>query len=55
MKSTRGMVGISIMAMLVPSMMIAGSTIPLELHKISECESIPELLLVGLILYKILI
>ena len=55
MKSTRGTVGISIMIMSVPSMMVAGSTVPLELHEILECESIPELLPVGLILYKVLI
>ena len=55
MKSTRGTVGISIMIMPVPSMMVAGSTVPLELHKISECESILELLPVGLILCKILV
>ena len=55
MKSTRGMVGISIMIISVPSMMVAGSTVPLELYKISQCESIPEILPVGLILCKILI
>ena len=55
MKSTRGMVGISIMVMPVPSMMVAGSIVPVELHKISECERIPELLPVGLMLCKILI
>ena len=49
------MVGISIMIMPVPYMMVARSTIPLELHKISKCERIPELLPVGLILCKILI
>ena len=55
MKSTRGTVGTSIMVMSVPSTTVAGSTVSLELHKISECESIPKLLPVGLILYKILI
>ena len=55
MVSARGTVGISIMIMSVPSMMVAGSTIPLELNEISECKSIPELLPVGLILYKILV
>ena len=55
MKSTRGMVGISIMVMSVTSMMVVGSNVPLELRKISKCESIPEILPVGLILCKILI
>ena len=49
------MVGISIMVMPVPSMMVVGSAIQLELHEISECESIPKFLPVGLILCKILI
>ena len=55
MKFARGIVGISIMIISVPYMMVAGSTVPLELHKISKCESIPELLPVGLILCKVLI
>ena len=55
MESARGTMGISIMIMPMPSMMVPGSTVLLELHKISECESIPEFLLVGLILCKVLI
>ena len=36
MESARCAVGISIMVMSVPSMLVAGSTVPLELKKISE-------------------
>ena len=36
MESARCAVGISIMIMSVPSMMVTGSTVPLELNKIPE-------------------
>lgn len=48
------MVGITIMIMSVPSVMVAGPTIPLELNKITEREGLPELLPIGLVLCKII-
>jgi len=43
-ESARFTEGIAIMVMLIPSVMIARSTILLELNKISEREGFPELL-----------